>query len=256
MQALISFAYFFMGLVRCTKYLILRDIKNPTWILNVGVGNQLFFYPSVYYFAHLINRELLIDDKSMIGEFCGRITCSIRLTNNSDVSSLYWSTSLFQQYASNYTVNEPVESMLIIRYHLNLFEAPWWISTETEEFSSKIYSISNCSKGDIVCTDAFAFRQLFIGPFRQFKFEDNTVLMSSDLLKNLLTSPFKSSVRFDIGIHVRNKFKSFEKGSYDAVKYEAQYWLETNEAWAIFDTFIDFLKSKILPSNGENRYRH
>ena len=44
-----------------------------------GLGNLLIFFPSVYYFAALSGREIVIVDKSLLGEICRVVICGYPL---------------------------------------------------------------------------------------------------------------------------------------------------------------------------------
>jgi hypothetical protein len=48
---------------------------------GAGFGNLVVFFPSVYYFAALTGRDLLIFDNSTIGEFCKVIHCGFPLVS-------------------------------------------------------------------------------------------------------------------------------------------------------------------------------
>ena len=53
---------------------------------GAGFGNQMIFFPAVYYFAALTGRDLLIFDNSMVGEFCKIITCGFPMVKEMSVA--------------------------------------------------------------------------------------------------------------------------------------------------------------------------
>lgn len=48
---------------------------------GAGFGNQMIFFPSIYYFAALTGRDLLIFDHSVVGEFCKIVTCGFPMVS-------------------------------------------------------------------------------------------------------------------------------------------------------------------------------
>src|SRR4051794_10154137 len=42
---------------------------------GAGIGNFLIFYPAAFYFAAFTGRDILISDKSALGEMCNIVHC-------------------------------------------------------------------------------------------------------------------------------------------------------------------------------------
>jgi hypothetical protein len=42
---------------------------------GAGIGNLLIFYPAAFYFAAFTGRDIIISDKSVMGEMCNIVNC-------------------------------------------------------------------------------------------------------------------------------------------------------------------------------------
>ena len=211
------------------KYALLTDVG-----VDVGVGNRLFFYPSAFYFAQLTGRILVIDADSSLGRFCRLVSCSFEVTHEL-IGNHTYGNSDFKRFA-NQSLTVPEDDVILLADETPWNKVCWW--SKNSSLQTQISSISNCNNRDLICTDRFALEQLIVGPIKSFHLTQGGFNMRNDTLSNLFSSKYKDTKLFDIGIHLRAKFPGYENGNVLRLKYELTYWLESENAWNIFESFV------------------
>lgn len=235
-------------------------IANHDYITFEGLGNTLIFFPSIYHFATITGRELLIPDKSLLGEFCQLLYCGfpfVETVSNTYPEVFTYGNIKQAKGVRAHDFNLYVENRLplvdeqILRSYGNSARSDWWVwYNDTVHCLSKVYG---CDLGDIACADRHAYQHLVRGPLR-----NETVrailqdrLSSKDIppsfLYGILNLPHRYAPRIDLTIHLRTQFDNFERKAYvdrnnpDYIS-EVNLWINSSDTIAIFDA----LESKVV----------
>lgn len=231
-----------------------------------GLGNIMVFFPAAYFFAALTGREILIPDKSILGIFCSIIRCGFPYTE-----------SLSNAYPEVLTYFAIKDAIPMRMHHFNLHieggmneiyktqmvraignsaRSDWWVYyNETMECVSRI---TGCVRGDIACADRHAYQNLVKGPFVQDRllnrFMDKLVGIPSNLKLSLLTLPHNYAQRFDVGVHIRCQFTSFENKTWtntveDSYQREILDWLVSYDGKLVLNGFVE----RILEMNRDQQ---
>ena len=132
-------------------------------------------------------------------------------------------------------------------------ETDWWVYfQETVECVSKI---TQCDHGDVTCAERHAFQRLIRGPFISTltSKEETRIHGVPDNVKHaILSLPHSFAPRFDVAIHLRNQFQSFEnQADVNSTEYrkEVSDWLSSEEGKGLFR----HIESKLLEEIGRDR---
>ena len=234
---------------------------SPEPSSGAGIGNILIFFPAMYYFAAFTGRDIIISDKSMVGEMCRIITCgfpfasemSLAFPNILGKDSLKKAELIKVQDFIKYIENTREISGNLVYPFGYKSESAWW-----QYFNSTIQCVSKitgCEPGDIACADRHAFQRLIRGPFKTSLTadEEKRIYGVPDHIKHaILTLPHAFAPRLDAAVHLRNSFHHFESQTDitdPAYRKEVNDWLNSSECASVFHD----LAYKLLEQIGESR---
>ena len=145
---------------------------------GAGIGNLLVYFPALYYFAAFTGRDIIISDKSIVGEMCKIITCGFpfasemalafpAILGKGDSHALKKSAELlgvqdFIRYLEG-TRKLKGNGKLIYAFGYKS-ESAWWQYFNTTV--QCVQKLTGCDLGDIGCADRHAFQRLVRGPFK------------------------------------------------------------------------------------------
>ena len=184
---------------------------------GAGIGNFLIFYPSVYYFALLTGRDILIMDDSLIGEMCKSLRCGFPLL--SEIAVAYpklknevirgVNTVGFSQHISG---ENPVHDVLVRGDGYKLMSG-WYGGHKNA--TKCIARVTGCGADDVFCHDRHALKRLVRGPFYKSSLttaeEGRVIGVPKNLKHAMITLPHAYSPRLDAAIHLRTQFMAFEQ---------------------------------------------
>lgn len=227
-----------------------------------GIGNSIVFFPNAFIFAALTGRDILIGDHSALTEFCTVITCGYPRVGTIAKSLPEAQAKTFPQ-AKNVKVFDMGEyfrgDALIDSDHVYVdgflpHLTGWYqaIGNNTAPAVACLAKITGCASGsDISCVSRYALQSWIRGPFANSfsELEMNRIHgVPPHIMHGLLTLPHAYAPRFDVGIHLRIQFTSFENGlsaSSEVYKKEVKEWLEAPLALHLFDVFEKQLLVKL-----------
>lgn len=213
---------------------------------GAGMGNILIFFPAAYYFAMFTGRDILIADGSVIGEMCRVIHCGFPMVSE---MALAYPGILTEENINNAPSLKKGEFMthmegsrpqndLVVRAGGYMPSGDWWVYfVQCVECVTKI---TGCETGDITCAERHAFQHLIRGPFKEsleVAEEERIHGVQKNVKHALLSLPHAYAPRFDVAIHLRTQFQSFENqlavNSTESRK-EVKEWLEGDEGKEVF----------------------
>lgn len=239
-----------------------------------GLGNMLIFFPAAYYFAAFTGRDIIISDKSIVGEICSIIVCGFPFVRELSYafpeilteSNIKHATVVKAVDFGNYMNNKKEIDSPVVRAGGYMPASEWWMYYNTT--AECVKKITGCDIGDVACADRHAFQRLIRGPFKSAlsEKEEKRVLGVPQHIKHaVLTLPHAYAPRLDAAIHIRAQFHHFEKNADvkdPEYQREVQTWLNSSEAASVFSALEtkliavikegqnDVLKSKLKAVTG------
>lgn len=188
--------------------------------VGAGIGNFLVFFPSAYYYAMLTGREILIEDRSLLGEACRIIVCGYPHYNdiaNTFPSILNPNTPMTR--AKVYDFKEHINGHRNITetvVHADGFKflSGWYLGCPFCE--ECIRKLTGCIDEDVSCHDRHALQRLIRGPFlpetvkSSNSIENRMIGVPQNFKHGLISLPHAYTPRFDVAIHLRCQFQNFE----------------------------------------------
>jgi hypothetical protein len=232
----------------------LADEKQQYLVLGTndhhaaGLGNVLAFFPAAFYFAQFTNRQIVINDKSLLGRFCRLVNCPFPSVQQMALVYPFTFTeyNVYHQkivtprdFRAIFDGRQAMPTDLMVTSTGIDGKSDWWHNFRN--LSHCVVKLSGCTLGDVTCSERFALQTLVPGPFASSALP---VLRSSveglpdGHLLSLFRLPHEYAPRFDVAVHIRNQFKSFESGNYSDVDEEAARWLETADATEYCDKLL------------------
>lgn len=209
------------------------SIPNPSYLVlgtndqkTIGLGNTIAFFPAAFYFAVFTKRRIVINDNSLLGQFCRTIHCGFPLISQmrleqpelfSDYNIYHLRIVSAKDFRSIFDGRQPLheEEILLTTTGIDA-KSEWWMYFNQLMLCAA--RVSGCVVGDITCAERHAFQSLVHGPFSPLSSNQISYLMnhirglSAEAKKATLTAlPRAYASRFDIAIHLRNQFTYFEK---------------------------------------------
>jgi len=227
-----------------------------------GIGNSIVFFPNAFIFAALTGRDILIGDHSALTELCTVLTCGYPRVSTIAKSLPDPQSRTFPQAKSIkvYDMGEYFRGDMLIdsdHVHVDGFLphlTGWYryLENNTEPAAECLAMITGCRNGgDISCISRYALQSWIRGPFAS-TFSDVEMSRIKGIppyiMNGLLTLPHAYATRFDVGIHLRIQFTSFEKGlsaTHEAYQKEVKDWLEAPLAEHIYKVFETQLLTKL-----------
>jgi hypothetical protein len=218
---------------------------------GAGLGNILIFYPAAFYFAAVTGRDIIIQDHSIIGEFCSIINCGFPfvsqvalafpdIVNQQSLSAIDdVKAQDFQRYMEG---SRPVTAN-IVRSGGFQSKSDWWVWFNTTVHC--VHKITGCDRGDVMCAERHAYQRLIRGPFKSglSADEEKRIHGVPDNLKHaILTLPHAYAPRLDAAVHLRAQFNHFEsQANIDDPNYiqEVSDFLNGTESKQVFDVLED-----------------
>jgi hypothetical protein len=231
---------------------------------GAGIGNLLIFYPAAFYFAAVTGRDIIITDKSVLGEMCNIVQCGFPFVSQLKLA--------FPKIVNDETIRraEGLKFGDFIKYMegANIAQSPvvgvvgwmsksdWWVWFNTTVHC--VSKITGCDLGDVMCAERHAYQRLIRGPFKAgfSEQEEKRIQGVPEYYKqSLLTLPHAFSPRIDIAIHLRLQFYYFENQAdpnSPEFKKEVQDWLDSDERKAVYEAMTYRVKERVkeLRPNG------
>ncbi len=214
--------------------------------VGAGMGNILIFFPAAYYFAMFTGRDILIADGSVVGEMCRVIHCGFPMVSE---MALAYPGILTEENINNAPSLKKGEMMthmegsrpqndLVVRAGGYMPSGDWWVYFV--QCVACVTKVTGCETGDITCAERHAFQHLIRGPFKE-SLEAAEEARIHGVQKNvkhaLLSLPHAYAPRFDVAIHLRTQFHSFENqlsSNSSESKKEVNEWLNGEEGKEVF----------------------
>jgi hypothetical protein len=224
---------------------------------GAGMGNLLIFFPAAYYFAALTGRDIIISDKSHIGEMCRIIKCGFPFVSEMALAypgilneyNIKTAPSIKKGDMQKHFENKSNTKELVIRAWGYKPESDWWVYWN--ENVQCVHKFTSCDIGDVSCAERHAYQRLIKGPFHNdlSKSEEDRIHGVPDNVKHaILSLPHSFAPRIDCAIHLRTQFSSFEQqldsNSIEANK-EVDNWLNSTEGIKVFDSIENKLLEEI-----------
>ncbi len=228
--------------------------------VGAGLGNLLIFFPAAYYFAAFTGRDIIISDRSTIGEMCHIIKCGFPFVSEMALAypgiltpdAIKGAREIKKQDMQKHFESDSIDD-LVVRAWGYKPESDWWVYfSETAQCVAKMTS---CDIGDVACAERHAFQRLIRGPFISdlTEKEEARVHGVPDNVKHaILALPHAFAPRIDCAIHLRTQFDSFERQSHlndTALKEEVAQWVHGEEGKTVFE----MMEAKVLEEIGFDR---
>ncbi len=214
---------------------------------GAGMGNILIFFPAAYYFAMFTGRDIIIADKSVVGEMCKVITCGFPLV--SEMSMAYPGILTMENLANAPSLkrgdfithmegSKPIDD-LVVRAGGYMPSGDWWVYFV--QCVACVTKVTGCETGDVSCSERHAFQRLIRGPFKERLEEDEEkriLGVQKNVKHAVLSLPHAFAPRFDVAIHLRTQFQYFEQQqdiNSTASRKEVAEWLVSEEGVSVFD---------------------
>ena len=245
-----------------------------------GVGNTLIYYPIVFWFAVFTGRDLSITDLSSVGSVCRIFHCGFPFTSDmkKKFPDLKLSNSprkvnynLVQYFAGNKHLKNDIIN--INGYAAHLF--PSFLGSVTNASACAKQLAPHCSIKDYSCLENFAYRQHFLGGFRNDSMLPASVVGLSDSARQNLVSPLPPAPApardpplpisnsspnspdttplppptstlsptpktFHVGIHIRAQLNSLEHKNNNASLSTANFNLYNNSIFPHFNNYLTY----------------
>eukprot|EP01038_Epipyxis_sp_PR26KG_P005812 gene5812-8018_t len=215
---------------------------------GAGLGNLLIFFPAAFYFAAITGRDIIISDKSVIGEMCSIIQCGFPFVSQ---LALAFPKILNEQTLAHVGEVKAVDfgnwvqgyreiDSHIVRASGYMPKSDWWVFFNTTTHCVK--KITGCDLGDVMCAERHAFQRLIRGPFKSVltTTEESRIHGVPDHFKHsILALPHSYAPRLDLAIHLRTQFhhfESFANGSDPNYQKEVYEWINSTEANQVFSS--------------------
>lgn len=237
----------------------LPDTKQRFLVLGTndhhaaGLGNVLSFFPAAFYFAQFTNRQIVVHDKSLLGRFCRLVNCPFPSVQQMALvyPSIFTEYNVYHQrivtardFRAIFDAKQPMPTDDMVTSTGIDGKSDWWLNFRN--LSHCVVKLSGCTLGDITCSERFALQTLVPGPFD----DGAAAVVRSSIrgltdghLSSLFQLPHEYAPRFDVAVHIRNQFKTFESGNYSAVDEEATRWLETADAQEYCDKLLTHMQT-------------
>eukprot|EP00605_Chrysophyceae_sp_TOSAG23-4_P001448 GSChrysophyteH1.ASY1.ANO1.1576.1 assembled CDS len=227
--------------------------------VGAGLGNLLIFFPAAYYFAAFTGRDIIISDRSTIGELCHILKCGFPFVSEMALAypgiltpeAIGRAREIKKQDFQKHEEGAEIED-LVVRAWGYKPESDWWVYFgETTQCVAKFTS---CDLGDVTCAERHAYQRLIRGPFisdLSVNEEERIHGVPENIKHSILALPHAFAPRFDAAIHLRTQFASFERQDHlnsTESKAEVQEWLH-GEGKTVFE----HMESKLLEEIGADR---
>ena len=235
-----------------SRYLV---ISYPS--LGKGFGNEIVFFPSLYMFAAVSGRGIIICDGGLIFELCSIITCGFPYYSNMASSFpvlLPWKLLKHPRHIRTKDFISFVEGKYLVENTVIVpdgffWKSNWWITnSEAAECARKI---SGCELYDVLCVERHAYQSLIRGPFLAKASEQHQhriVGMPSHIKHGILSLPYSYAPRVSASVHFRAQFDAFENmtGSADqSYRDEVFEWLNSSTGQRVFSDMESMLTLKL-----------
>lgn len=185
-----------------------------------GIGNILVFYPTVYTYAMVTGRDVIIPDHSALGNWCRALKCGFpflsevvnkhaKLKNINNVRSLG-----IQEANEAMTKNISIVDETLCVHGLSSVATQWYIYSSPHT-AKCVSDLTGCAVSDVGCVERFAFHQLFPGGMSNGSIPSPLCGVNQSEFDNLLHSPYQNHTRFDGAVHIRAQLSHLER-HYDA----------------------------------------
>lgn len=234
-----------------------------------GVGNSIVFFPNAFIFAALTGRNLLIGENSALTEMCSVLTCGY--TRVSVIAKSLSGTQakgfprgraikvfdMGEHFRGEAIINDP--NVFVDGFLPHLTGWYQYLDNNTAPALECLKKITGCESGsDVSCVSRYALQSWMRGPFVNAFTEmekDRIKGVPPHVMHGLLTLPHSYAPRFDVSIHLRIQFRSFEDGlSASSPEYKAEVakWLNDSLATELFGVMEQKLRAQLNQSSDPN----
>lgn len=241
---------------RRRKYLVLGGFDDS----SKGLGNLLAAYPAAYFYAILTDRDIVIVDKSMIGDMCSVVECGFPFMSEMNIAypniinekSVYSSEILFGNTFYSSLSSHDMMSKTIVRESGYTLKSDWWASNKT--LAECVSKVTGCFIGDIMCGERHALKKLIRGPFMS-NFSDiaqHYLIGAPESFTHALSRlPHAHAPRIDVSVHLRNQFHHFENEADvndPAYVKEVAEFLSSPDCATVFQSMVGEVAQKLKES--------
>lgn len=221
---------------------------------GAGLGNLLIFFPAAFYFAAVTGRDIVIQDRSVLGEMCSVVQCGFPFVDQvslafpdilNENSILHADNVKAQDFTKYIEGHRKIESK-VIRAAGYLSKSDWWVWFNTTV--NCVHRITGCDLGDVMCAERHAYQRLIRGPFRSgltAEEEKRIHGVPTNMKHAILTLPHSYAPRLDAAVHLRAQFYHFEQQANvndPAYRKEVEEWMNGTESQQVFQS----MRGKLL----------
>lgn len=208
---------------------------------RLGIGNSLVFFSSCHHFALLTNRTLILVDTN-VQELCDNMICGFESIRSNQVNQNM--PRVDEKGLENYSrgLELPFKDYEDVScFSWTPWDPPedWWTVNDT--LSYQLQSMVPCNYKDVPCSVRYSMKTLISGPFT-----GNLSMFYPPLDREMETQFLNYSIDshpdpiFDIGIHLRVKFLTFEADANEKhLDKESEKWLSSPFGRGIYYGFHD-----------------
>lgn len=215
-----------------------------------GIGNWIKYYSDIFYFAIFSGRDILIDQNSVLGDFCTYVQCGFpfitkELAQNTSRRQIEHLDQIDKHMKGEILLTE---KLLFPKHVSDNFD--WWHNYEVDrDLTNCLLSLNGCGYTDPFCHISYAIQHIITGPIFPSPHFDRLVGAKEDI-KHVLMHRRSSVVTphgwnrhhivhplFDIGIHIRNSFPGFENElriNQSEYNIEVSNWLDSETSCKVF----------------------
>lgn len=225
---------------------------NEPLSLNVkvdspGLGNYLIFFPSIFWFAALTGRRVVLGE-GVMSEFCSYLGCaangfksSVELGLSTNVT---WTAVGKFDFLQHFEGNPRLLTLSYIRGATLVPASEWW--SYFPPLARCVSRLSRCPVGDVGCAERFAFQRLVAGPLHNLtrREESRMVGMPPELLSKIKSSSHSSFTladRVSAAFHIRRSHPHFENAT--AADPDDPSFVQEMQRWVNGSEFAHVAKS-------------
>ena len=181
---------------------------------KAGIGNILTFYPSVYLFAMISGRDMVLHDRSSVATFCRTLKCGFPFLSDLEQSHVSLNVTKVRAVGihdiANAISNDIAVADATICVHGLSTTTSNWYQYSSNASKECVANITGCDPSSVGCVERFAFRQLFPGGLRDGIYPSALIGGSDSEYESLIRSGYDQLKRFDGAVHIRAQLSHLE----------------------------------------------
>jgi hypothetical protein len=181
-----------------------------------GIGNILNFFPTIYMYAMVTGRDVIIPDRSHLGNWCRALNCGFPFL--SEVEKVHPALKNInkvrgfgiQPLSEALTKNVTIDDVTMCIHGISAVSSGWF-QASTPETIECISSITGCAHKDVGCVERFAFQRLVVGGMNNGSVPSPLVGVNQSEFDDLVHGPYLQQKRFDGAVHMRTQLSHLER---------------------------------------------